>query len=297
MEKLVKKTTHIDAFDVDAAMMMGPKPGPVIYGTEGNDSDLQGTNANDTIYGLAGNDHIYAGNGHDMLIGGLGDDHLFGGVGADAMVGGDGLDTANYSTAEAGVALDLASGGRGGEALGDTFSEIENVTGSEFADIIAGDDADNQLRGGGGDDQLMGAAGSDLLFGGNGADVLTGGDGADIFALSVQAYHPGPWNYFSSVDDTIVDFQSGVDKVQLISHVFHDHSFGDDGQLATGSFDGSNWTTQNYDASDGFFFDSGNNQLIMLGQGTTLSEQIADGTVYATFANDVQLNTSDFILI
>jgi Ca2+-binding RTX toxin-like protein len=295
--KFTKNTTQLDALDLDAVMMTGPKPGPVIYGTDGYDGDLQGTGANDTIFGLGGTDYIYAGKGNDTLDGGLGDDHLFGGLGADALVGGAGIDTANYSMAEAGVSLDLVRGGRGGEALGDTFSEVENVTGSAFADIIAGNDADNQLRGGAGDDQLMGGAGSDFLFGGVGADTLTGGAGADIFALSTKTYGPGPWNYLSSTDDTIVDFQSGVDKIQLVSHVFHDHSFGDDAQLATGSFDGSTWTTQSYDASDRFFFDSSNDQLIRLGQGATLDERIAGGTVYATFETDVQLNTSDFILI
>ena len=85
----------------------------------------------------------------------------------------------------------------------------------------------------------MGGAGSDFLFGGNGADTLTGGAGADVFALTSQSYHPGPWNYLYSIDDTITDFQSGVDKIQLASQVFHDPSFGDDQQLARGSFDGS----------------------------------------------------------
>jgi Ca2+-binding RTX toxin-like protein len=296
MMKLSKNTTQLDALDIDAATI-DPKPGPVIYGTEGYDGDLQGTNADDTIYGLGGTDYIYAGNGNDTLDGGLGDDHLFGGLGADAFIGGAGIDTVRYTDAEAGVSVDLVRGGRGGEALGDTFSEIENVTGSTFDDIIAGNDAANDLRGGSGNDQLMGGAGSDLLFGGDGADTLTGGAGADIFALSVQGWYPGPNNYFSSSDDTIIDFQSGVDKIQLRGYSFHDHVFGDDEQLAQGFFDGSNWNTQNYDASDKFFFDGTNDQLIWLGQGETLSERIADGTVSATFATDVWIGNSDFVLI
>jgi Ca2+-binding RTX toxin-like protein len=293
--KSAKNTTQLDPLDIDAIMIDGPKPGPVIYGTEGYDGDLQGTDANDTIYGLAGTDYIYAGKGNDTLDGGLGDDHLFGGLGADALIGGAGIDTANYSMADAGVALDLAHGGRGGEALGDTFSDIENVTGSAFADVITGNDANNDLRGGAGDDQLIGGAGSDFLFGGNGADTLTGGAGADIFALSVKTY-AGPY-YFGSTDDAIVDFQSGVDKIQLQANAWHDPVFGDDQHLAQGVFDGTSWSTQNYDASDAVFFDGTNDQLIWLGNGTTLSERIDNGTVAATFATDVWIGTSDFILI
>jgi len=87
------------------------------------------------------------------------------------------------------VNLDLRTGGTAGEAAGDTFTDIENVIGSDFNDYIFGDDGNNsieggigadRLRGGDGDDTLIGGDDADNLIGGAGADVLDGGDGIDV---------------------------------------------------------------------------------------------------------------------
>jgi Ca2+-binding RTX toxin-like protein len=58
-----------------------------------------------------------------------------------------------------------------GEAVGDTFETIENLTGSFFEDVLTGDDDVNTLDGGGDDDELKGGGGADELIGGTGSDT------------------------------------------------------------------------------------------------------------------------------
>ncbi|MGF6227725.1 Ca2+-binding RTX toxin-like protein [Inquilinus ginsengisoli] len=168
----------------------------VIDGTADADT-LTGTAAADTINGLAGDDTLGGGAGDDTLEGGAGSDSFIGGsgggigstYGADALNGGDGVDTVYYSDEEAfaAVTVNLATGVGGGQAQGDTYSSIENVTGTGFDDTLIGDAAANLLIGGVGNDTLRGGAGDDTLTGGSGAgtgatygaDALDGGDGND----------------------------------------------------------------------------------------------------------------------
>ena len=140
------------------------------------------------LFGNRGDDRIFGGGGNDFLIGEVGDDRLFGGDGRDLLRGGEGADHldggagddwAQYHDSPSGVVLDLASGGSGGTALGDTFVSIEHVRGTRFGDHITGDSSGNILLGAGGDDFLFGGDGDDFLFGGAGADRLSGGVGND----------------------------------------------------------------------------------------------------------------------
>jgi Ca2+-binding RTX toxin-like protein len=121
-------------------------------------------------------------NGADILTGTSGDDTFFASAGADQMIGGNGADTVDYSAIVEqprtwygvnGVYVDLSSG-FGGEVGGeaDTYSGIENVTGSNFDDAILGDNTCNVLRGLGGRDIIEGLGGADTLQGGDGIDSL-----------------------------------------------------------------------------------------------------------------------------
>lgn len=113
---------------------------------------------------------IYA--GADTMTGSGYDDTLQGFGGGDTLNGGAGTDTLSYSTSNAGVRVNIASGlGLGGHATGDHFSGFENLTGSAYGDILVGDGGDNVLAGGAGDDRLSGGAGYDGLLGGDGDDT------------------------------------------------------------------------------------------------------------------------------
>ena len=114
------------------------------------------------------------------MSGGSGNDTLKGGGGADALKGGVGIDTASYYESPEGVTAALGIGGAGGDAEGDTFQDIENLTGSIYADTLWGDDGFNELMGMDGNDTVKGFGGSDSIRGGNGNDALYGMDGADV---------------------------------------------------------------------------------------------------------------------
>lgn len=120
----------------------------------------------------------------NVLDGGAGNDTLAGGAGADQLIGGDGSDTASYASATSAVTANLTTGsGTLGDANGDTFSGIENLTGSAYNDTLYGNADANVLVGGAGNDTLRGYAGNDTLDVTSGHDSAYGGDGDDIFLV------------------------------------------------------------------------------------------------------------------
>lgn len=102
-----------------------------------------------------------------------------------------------------------------------------NATGSDAGNIILGNDGRNIIKGNGGDDQIWarngddivfagsgddivnGGGGNDTLHGGGGLDILTGGPGADTFCFYATAESG------HGAGDTIIDFESGVDMIDL----------------------------------------------------------------------------------
>ena len=195
-----------------------------------------GTPLMDKLVGGDGNDLIIGLNSDDRLFGGAGDDVLVGGAGADYLNGGGGKNTASYASATEGVIVSLADPSiNTGDAAGDHFSQIGNLTGSGLDDTIIGNDSVNVLNGGNGDDilkglggadtliggdgndtldggarndVLLGGSGNDRLIGGEGFDTLTGGTGSDVFVLAPL---------IKGSFDTIVDFTVGTDKIGLES--------------------------------------------------------------------------------
>jgi Ca2+-binding RTX toxin-like protein len=144
-------------------------------------SDLVGSGFADGLAGDDGSNNLYGLAGNDILAGRGGDDLLNGGAGADVLAGGAGWNAVSYADATAGVGADLAAGrGSLGEAAGDTLIQIQDLIGSEFNDVLAGDSAVNDLYGRGGADRLSGGDGNDYLWGGAGADVLDGGASWDV---------------------------------------------------------------------------------------------------------------------
>lgn len=159
--------------------------------------NIRGEDGNDTLYGGLTDDVIDGGTGDDTLAGGTGNDRLTGGTGADDLDGGAGLDAAHYGASITFVVADLAGTvASAGDAFGDTFANIENLLGSNFADSLYGDAGANRLNGGAGDDLLDGRAGADVLAGGAGSDRLVvdsvrdrvvelSGEGTDTVVASI----------------------------------------------------------------------------------------------------------------
>jgi Ca2+-binding RTX toxin-like protein len=143
-------------------------------------NSIVGNAAANILTGLDGNDILNGALGNDALYGGNGDDILVGGAGADVLNGGAGSNTASYASATVGVfALLDDSVQNTGDALGDTYTLIENITGSNLNDTLGGTANANIINGLSGNDILVALAGNDVLYGGAGLDELYGGDGAD----------------------------------------------------------------------------------------------------------------------
>ncbi len=133
---------------------------------------LTGGGAADKLFGLAGADTLDGGEGNDALTGGLG---------ADTIDGGNGIDLVSFRALPAtgvSVTLDGSTAVVVSGAL-DTIVNVENVFGTELADTITGDGADNVIRGFGGTDTLEGKGGSNILSGGDDNDVLVSSTGND----------------------------------------------------------------------------------------------------------------------
>ncbi|MEO0328950.1 MAG: calcium-binding protein, partial [Pseudomonadota bacterium] len=160
-----------------------------VIGSSQDDMLLGDANDNELIGG-EGDDEIRGADGDDTLDGGAGNDVLEGGIGADAIDGGAGTDTVDYQASTAFVSVDLDLGVvSGGHANGDTLNSIENITATDFDDILIGNDDKNVLDGG---------AGNDLLVGGENADTLIGGDGIDTA------------DYSGSAGNVIINLEAGT---------------------------------------------------------------------------------------
>jgi serralysin len=141
---------------------------------------LRGSSFDDTLHGNGGANRLEGGDGHDFLFpmdgndtvaGGAGNDTIIAGPGADSVNGGSGIDLVDYSLADgpARIVLPFAvftpTGAilrSAGAAAGDSFTEVENVIGTAFADTIYGNALDNLLKGDAGVDELHGGLGNDI---------------------------------------------------------------------------------------------------------------------------------------
>ncbi|HVQ08002.1 MAG TPA: M10 family metallopeptidase C-terminal domain-containing protein [Allosphingosinicella sp.] len=194
-------------------------------------SSIAGTANADMLHATAGGSTLSGGDGDDTLFGGTGNDRLDGGAGTDTMWGAEGDDVyvvQHYSD----IVLELNGQGRDRvevhnpeyrlpEHIEDVTASGLNVTfiyGNGLANRMTGNDAVNTFIGGGGNDVIDGGGGDDRLQGDAGADRLTGGSGADHFIYTLAGdSRDGPPRSDSktSMPDTITDFTSGLDKIDL----------------------------------------------------------------------------------
>lgn len=132
------------------------------------------------VKGSAFADTIYGSQKNEQLFGQGGDDILFGGGGHDKLLGDAGNDYLN-----GGAGSDQLYGGAGNDY-------IEGGAGN---DVIWGDD---------GDDVMVGGAGNDYIVLGPGSDGIYLGAGRDLVRFD-----------FDNGQDTIFDFKSGEDRIDL----------------------------------------------------------------------------------
>jgi Ca2+-binding RTX toxin-like protein len=182
-----------------------------VYGSRLGDT-LTADALGDTLDGNAGNDVLTGGAGNDTLNGGRGDDiFMVGQGGVDHIDGGLGTDTENFSQSASAIwaQLDSADSSAGPRwtlpsdplATGHAWTTsddslwianytghfegidqsigVENIIGSQFNDILEGDNGDNVIIGGLGDDELYGMGGADTYIGGTSAHSSIFGIGGD----------------------------------------------------------------------------------------------------------------------
>ena len=152
-------------------------------------------NVENLILSLSGTSHKGTGNDLDNKITGnnLGDT-LDGGAGNDTLTGGDGKDSLI-----GGIGNDSLDGGRNADTL----------DGGAGDDILIGGIGNDILNGGENNDSLDGGGNDDTLYGGAGKDVMSGGGGKDTFVFRNVSEST------SAARDTITDFTSGLDKMDL----------------------------------------------------------------------------------
>lgn len=159
-------------------VLIGDKQDNILHGGEGND-EIYGAGGNDILNGGAGSNILYGEDGDDIFVLGDGSNKIFGGLGDDII---------SYEHAKKGVKIDMVAGISAVTAIyQDSFSEIENVRGSNFADVIIGNDGDNIISSLDGDDIVSAGAGNDRIIGGEGSDKIDGGAGYDFVDYSREA--------------------------------------------------------------------------------------------------------------
>lgn len=186
--------------------------------------------------GLGGDDELQGNDQKNYLWGDDGDDTLIGSSGNDDLSGGAGIDRVDYSGANSGALVNLTTVlAIAGTNSADRLSEIEEVRGTEYDDVIIGDGQNNLLMGNDGKDRLEGKGGHNLLDGEEGEDILIGGDDGDtlIGGSAADVITAGKGNdvvYLGAVSDydTLAYFPDmAADRV--IYKGGHDQVLGSDG--------------------------------------------------------------------
>jgi Ca2+-binding RTX toxin-like protein/subtilisin-like proprotein convertase family protein len=157
---------------------------------DGGDT-ITGNTADNWLRGMRGGDTLTGGGGDDWLEGGLGVDNLYGGADNDTLVatyernfaieimdGGEDVDTADFSSFDKAIAVDLTSAGAdvrsrdAGDLLSGTWRPVADLVAVE--NVVASK-RDDRLTGDGQRNELIGAAGDDVIHGGGEDDVINGG--------------------------------------------------------------------------------------------------------------------------
>lgn len=217
----------------------------------GGDDDLVGGAGNDTLDGGLGDDSLIGGAGNDRLVLRGGWDDAMGGAGQDVFapepVGGfssqrildftpgtDKIDLTAYGVGSWNAlsflfnadyngtdssALNLMRGGQTtlvfqgverslvvpADFIFATVTTPLELYGGFQTDLFGGR-ANDRLHGGTFAERLFGEMGDDILYSGGGQDTMSGGLGGDIFVLADIA---------TPATTTIVDFQQGLDRIDL----------------------------------------------------------------------------------
>ncbi|WP_375499960.1 M10 family metallopeptidase C-terminal domain-containing protein [uncultured Nostoc sp.] len=275
----------------------GDAEGDVLIEIEG----VGGSEFSDTLLGDE-NDNAFSGLGGDDVIRGRGgNDQLNGGAGNDLIDGGADIDTVAYDSSPNGVIVNInesqsysniaylldleptfnIAAGTAFDGFGntDTLRNLENITGSNYDDVLIGNALSNTLNG---------LAGNDLLIGNGGDDILDGGDGTDTVSYR-RSFNSS--NIGVSVDlanNIAFDGIDGLDTLRNIENIigsqFADRLIGDSNANTILGGDGND-IIEGKEGSDRLFGENGNDEIfggvgddyLVGGTGTGWPSDILDG--------------------
>ncbi|MCB1651360.1 MAG: calcium-binding protein, partial [Alphaproteobacteria bacterium] len=190
----------------------------IISGLDGADV-IHGLAGNDQIDGGGWNDEIYGGDDNDTIFGDWGHDFIEGGPGNDDMDGGVGYDIVSYRSAPSGITIDLRLStpqDTGGAGI-DTIVNFRAVRGSDYGDVITGDDTQNDLLGFDGDDTITGLRGNDTIHGGAGYDTA-------VFSGYYAQYTLTDFGDYITIEDRFgtdgTDVLYGIEALQFSDGTF-----------------------------------------------------------------------------
>lgn len=132
--------------------------------------------------------------------------------------GGGGTDMVSYARSSSGVSVYLSNPAKNkGNAKGDTYTNVENIYGSQHKDDLRGDNSANVISGGSGNDVLYGYNGNDRLYGGAHNDRIYGGLDNDVLfgesGKDVLFGDGGNDSLYGGADDDILYGNDGNDKL------------------------------------------------------------------------------------
>ncbi|MBV6626992.1 MAG: hypothetical protein KI793_29325 [Rivularia sp. (in: Bacteria)] len=289
-----------------------------VFGDSGIGNDeIWGDAGNDKLHGGAGNDIIEGGTGNDLILGEDGADILRGNSGSDTVDGGKGTDLVDYVDSPSGVIVNInesqgyssnqqnsfapyrnyeigAGAAKDGYGFSDSLRNLENIDGSEFADVLIGNNLNNEIRGKGdndilvgleGDDNLQGQDGDDVMLGGAGKDRINGGEGIDISSyrdatssVSVSLNAGSGWQGDAAGDEI-------VETEGLEGSNFNDYLIGDKGKNILNGIGGDD-TLEGYDGDDVINGGDGSDRLVGgLGNDTQIGG-LGNDVHYGELGND-----------
>jgi hypothetical protein len=268
-----------------------------------DDNKLEGTADDDELSGKNGDDRLFGFELDDLLIGGRHNDILFDGSGIDECRGGSesdtfvaagdstsdsfsgsaGSDTMDYRLATNWVQayLDPDSGAAAGQAVGDTYSSIENVKGSNFGDAL------QPLSGG----FAYGRDGADLIWSiAGGRETLRGDKGVDTIYLNYLGKSGSDvWLQKGKGADILDNFIEGTDRLRI------DRSEFDLGFFFTANEVRNNASHTAEGNHAQFIFDTDDFQLWYDGNGEDAGELIKIADFDNSTISGKNLDTGDFI--
>ncbi|MDJ0516157.1 MAG: calcium-binding protein [Trichodesmium sp. MO_231.B1] len=215
-------------------LIFGAYSGSQVFGT-GNSDYFHGTNHGDILTGYqldnVGGQKFQPENAKaDQLFGYDGNDYFYGGGGSNKIYGGNDSDTVLYVHSRAGINADLRPqngfiygqvthqfGSAATSTRTDELYDIENIVGSDYDDVIVGNDGPNILASAKGNDRMTGNGGADTF-------LFSTGDENFVNLLNEKRDQNNQLQSFDFGTKIVTDLNTAEgDKIQIDAKAYSDY--------------------------------------------------------------------------